>query len=125
MFVLALVAMGGALGSMSRYLINVWWSNMAKTYSLPMGTITVNLVGCFVIGLLSGLGETHKFLTPQTRGFFIVGLLGGFTTFSAFGNDTFILMRNGQFAWALLNIGIQVIIGLMAVAAGYAASRVF
>src|SRR5262245_16584442 len=124
MFTIALVAVGGAVGSVSRYLMTKWFSNHASS-TMPFGTIAVNLLGCFVIGLIAGHGETHKFLTPNARGFLIVGILGGFTTFSAFGNDTFILFRNEQVGWALLNVGIQVVIGILTVAVGYLVAKAF
>ena len=125
MRILLFVALGGALGSLARYLVGGWAYSLTNTSTFPIGTLVVNLAGCFVIGLLSGLGETHKFLTPQMRALLIVGVLGGFTTFSAFGNETFTLLRNGQMALALVNVGLQLVIGLLAVGAGYALSRVF
>lgn len=125
MVTIALVAVGGAVGAVSRYLINVWVAKFNTGFSLPIGPVAVNLAGCFAIGLLLGLDETHKFLSPHSRGFLVVGILGGFTTFSAFGNDTFILFQNGQVGWALLNVGLQVVIGILAVGAGYGCAKAF
>lgn len=122
MLTLLFVALGGAAGSISRYALGGWTQTVAGT-SFPIGTLVVNLLGCLVIGVLVGLGETHKFLTPHTRALLVVGFLGGFTTFSSFGYETFALLRDGRMAWALSNVGVQVAVGLLAVAAGYTAAR--
>ena len=112
------VAVGGALGSLARHGVNhavrARWSAM----QFPLGTVIVNLVGCFVIGLLAGLIASERIaLRAHWREFVFVGLLGGFTTFSAFGLDTFTL-RTAP-AYAALNVAVQVIGGLAAVWAGY------
>ena len=112
------VAIGGALGSVARHGVN----HLAQVYALtrfPFGTVAVNLVGCFVIGLLSGLIASERIaIPPHWREFVFVGILGGFTTFSTFGLDTFVLAR-GSVSSALLNVGVQVIGGLLAVWVGY------
>ncbi|MSP78872.1 MAG: fluoride efflux transporter CrcB [Dehalococcoidia bacterium] len=125
MLVIIFIAIGGALGSVSRYLVGGWAYNLTGNPTFPIGTLAVNLIGCFLIGLLSGLGEANKFLTPQMRALLIVGFLGGFTTFSSFGNETLVLLRNGQMLSALLNVGVQVVVGLLAVAGGYVIARAF
>ena len=106
------VAIGGALGSVSRYLLGVWTQSLSKSLDFPYGTLTVNLLGCFVIGFLSHLAESRGAFTPESRAFIFIGILGGFTTFSSFGNDTLNLLRDGETFNALANIGANVIVGL-------------
>jgi CrcB protein len=106
------VALGGALGSVSRYLLGTWTQSLSKSIDFPYGTLTVNLIGCFVIGFLSQLAEARGAFTSETRAFVFFGILGGFTTFSSFGNDTLNLLRDGETVNALANIGANVIVGL-------------
>ena len=106
------VALGGALGSVSRYLLGTWTQTLSKSIDFPYGTLVVNLIGCFVIGFLSQLAEARGAFTPESRVFIFIGLLGGFTTFSAFGNDTINLLRDGETFNALANVGANVILGL-------------
>jgi len=106
------VALGGALGSVSRYLLGTWTQTLSKSIDFPYGTLVVNLIGCFVIGFLSQLAEARGAFTPESRAFIFIGLLGGFTTFSAFGNDTINLLRDGETFNALANVGANVILGL-------------
>ena len=114
------VAVGGALGSMARHATNY----VAHTYSLttrfPIATAVVNLTGCMMIGLLAGLLAAERIRLPFTwREFVFVGLLGGFTTFSTFGLDTFLLARTHSPSMALGNVVLQVVGGLGAVWLGY------
>jgi CrcB protein len=81
----------------------------------PYGTLTVNVIGCFVIGFLAQLAESRGVFTSEARLFVFVGILGGFTTFSSFGNETLNLARDSQMMIALANIGMNVVIGLVAV----------
>jgi CrcB protein len=116
------VALGGALGSVSRYLLGTWTQSLSKSIDFPYGTLTVNLIGCFVIGFLSQLAEARGVFTPESRAFVFVGILGGFTTFSSFGNDTINLLRDGETVNALANIGANVIFGLVLVWLGRTAA---
>ena len=109
---ITLVALGGALGSVSRYLLGTWVQAASQSIDFPFGTLSVNLIGCFVIGLLSQLAETRGVFTPETRALVFFGVLGGFTTFSSFGNDTMNLLRDGETVNALVNIGANIIFGL-------------
>jgi CrcB protein len=77
--------------------------------------LTVNLIGCFVIGFLSQLAESRGAFTPETRTFLFVGILGGFTTFSSFANETYNLFSAGETLNAFANIGANVILGLLLV----------
>jgi len=116
------VALGGALGSVSRYLVGTWAQTASQSIDFPYGTLTVNLIGCFIIGFLSQLAETRGVFTPETRALVFIGVLGGFTTFSSFGNDTLNLLRDGGTFNALANVGANVILGLMLVWLGRAAA---
>jgi len=108
-------ALGGAIGSVSRYLLGTWTQSISQSIDFPYGTLTVNLIGCFVIGFLSQLAETRGAFTPESRALVFIGILGGFTTFSSFGNDTINLLRDGETFNALANIGANVIVGLFLV----------
>jgi fluoride exporter len=117
------VGIGGALGSMARHGVNVAVTRVAGQ-AVPYATAVVNLVGCLVIGLLAGSVATQALrFSTTTRAFVFVGILGGFTTFSSFGLDTFVLVQEGQHSRAVWNVLIQVGGGLAAVFAGYAIAQ--
>ena len=109
------VALGGALGSVFRYLLSTWTQTASKSIDLPYGTLIVNLIGCFVIGFLAQLAEARGVFTSESRAFVFIGILGGFTTFSSFGNDTINLLRDSETMNALANVGANVIFGLILV----------
>jgi CrcB protein len=114
------VAVGGALGSLARHAVNHVVHGHSLTTRFPVGTTIVNLVGCFVIGLLAGLLASERIGAPRYwREFVFVGLLGGFTTFSTFGLDTFLLARTHSTGMAALNVAAQVVGGLLVLWAGY------
>ena len=115
-----LVALGGALGSVFRYLLGAWTQTASKSIDFPYGTLAVNLVGCFVIGFLAHLAEARGLFTSESRAFVFIGILGGFTTFSSFGNETINLVRDGETWNALANVGANVIFGLILVWLGRA-----
>jgi fluoride exporter len=110
-----LVGVGGFMGSVSRYLLGSYIQQVSKSTSFPYGTMVVNLAGCFTIGLLSQLAESRGVFTPETRALVFIGVLGGFTTFSSFGNETMNLFRGGQTLGALGNVAVNVILGLFLV----------
>ena len=115
------VAVGGALGSVARHGVNVLIGRLVHR-PVPYATAAVNLVGCVVIGLLAGLLASSRLQMSQTvRAFVFVGVLGGFTTFSSFGLDTFTLSREGSHTLAFWNVAAQVGLGLLGVAAGFRA----
>ena len=116
---ITLAAVGGAIGSALRYVMAGWVQALSRSLDFPYGTLAVNLIGCFIIGLLMELAEARGLFTQEARVFVFIGILGGFTTFSSFGNETFNLFRAGQTANALLNIGANVVIGLAAVWLGH------
>lgn len=115
---LLLVGAGGFLGSVLRYLASGMVQSAARSASFPWGTLVVNATGCFAIGVLSHLAEARGLLSAEQRLFLITGLLGGYTTFSAYGNETFLLFREGEAALAVANALGQVTLGLAAVWAG-------
>lgn len=113
------VGLGGALGSLARHGVNMLVSHRLGQV-VPYATFAVNLAGCAVIGLLAGMIAGGRIaMTPEMRTFVFVGILGGFTTFSSFGLDTFVLAREGRQLAAALNVAGQVVLGLGAVATGY------
>ena len=90
-----LVGLGGAVGSILRYCLGTAVSRLKGDTPFPLETLTVNVLGCLVAGVLAGWAETRSTLSPDMRAFLFVGILGGFTTFSAFGYETFGLLRDG------------------------------
>ncbi len=118
---LLLVMLGGALGTGARHLVSGWMSPASA--SLPWGTVTINVAGSFVIGVFGALTLAGgRFAAPEpVRLFVMVGLCGGFTTFSAFSLQTIDLLRAGAWGRAGLNVGLSVVLCLAATAAGYAA----
>ena len=119
---LLLVAAGGALGSVARFLLSGLVLRQVPDWRFPLGTFTVNVVGCLVAGILAGLAERNSLFTPQVRLLLFTGVLGGFTTFSAFGVETMFLLRRGDFAIASANVVLSVVVGLAALALGLAAT---
>ena len=114
------VAIGGALGSMARHAVNHAMHARWLSARFPVGTVVVNLIGCFAIGLLAGLLASQRIsMRPHWREFVFVGLLGGFTTFSTFGLDTLLLSRTQSAGHAALNVLAQVAGGLLLVWVGY------
>jgi CrcB protein len=114
------IAVGGALGSIARHAVNHTVHAHWLSSRFPAGTVVVNLAGCLVIGLLAGLIAVDRLaLRFAWREFVFVGLLGGFTTFSTFGLDTFLLARTHAIGPALFNVALHVCGGLLAVATGY------
>jgi CrcB protein len=99
-----LVGAGGFFGSVARYLLSGLAQGIVPSSLFPLGTLTVNALGCAGIGILWELAEQHGVMTDLARAFWIVGFLGGFTTFSAFANETFTLARDSEYAVAALNI---------------------
>lgn len=115
MFNILIVGIGGFIGSALRYLVAGWVQQVSKSIDFPYGTLAVNLLGCFVIGFLAQLAETRGILSSETRLLVFIGLLGGFTTFSSFGNETLNLARDGQMFDALTNVLANVAFGLLLV----------
>ena len=119
---LLLIAVGGALGSTARYLFSLLIQRASGTL-FPIGTFAVNCVGCLVFGAIAGAAEQRVQIAPELRLFLLVGILGGFTTFSSYAFESFVLVRDGQFAAALVNIVGQVIAGLGGMWIGFVIGR--
>src|SRR3982751_5831062 len=105
---LLLVGTGGFLGSVFRYLLGGAATQIAANSRLPVGTLVVNVVGCLVIGMLAAFGEQLRPWSEGARFFLFTGVLGGFTTFSAFGYETFMVARQQTLALAGINVLLQV-----------------
>ena len=117
-----LVGAGGFIGSILRY----WLSGLAHLWvpgTFPIGTLCVNTSGCFAIGAIWSLVEYGEWFRPETRVFLVTGILGGFTTFSAFGYETSALLRDRQYLVAGANICANVLLGISAVVIGWLAAR--
>ena len=116
-----LVAVGSGLGGVLRYLVPCW---LGAAKGFPWATLTVNVVGSLLIGLLSGLLARHGESSAESiRCFAVVGFCGGFTTFSTFSNETFRMLENNQWLSAAGYVGISVAAGMVAVFAGYLISK--
>lgn len=120
---IVIIGIGGCIGAVLRYLVAGTVHTLLKTAAFPLGTMTVNVAGCLLIGLGGGLMESRQLFSPEWRAFIFVGILGSFTTFSTFGLETFNLARDGQWLSSFCNLGISLILGLGAVLAGHSLSR--
>ena len=117
-----LIALAGLVGTLVRY----WLSGVvARQYgeTFPWGTMAVNLIGCFLAGAIFYISEERFLLSPTLRTIILIGFLGGFTTFSSYGLQTFSLLRDGEFGLATLNVAVSNVLGLLLVWAGYVAFR--
>jgi CrcB protein len=116
---LLVVGTGGFLGSAARYALSGLVHRGLPSLAFPVGTLAVNVLGCLIIGFLGGLLETRQILGPSQRLFLLIGVLGGFTTFSTFSYETLGLLHAAEFAKSLLNVMAHVGIGLFAAWVGY------
>lgn len=110
------VALGGALGASLRYAVGLFW--VARADRWPMSTLSVNVLGCLVAGVLLTSVATRMPAGSPYGLFLMTGVLGAFTTFSAFSVDTLRLAQSGQWSIAVLNVGLNVVLCLAAVAIG-------
>jgi fluoride exporter len=113
-----LIGLAGFVGTLARY----WLSGLvARRYgeTFPYGTLAVNALGCFVAGILFYVMYDRFLTSPTSRSVVFIGLLGGFTTFSSYGLQTFALLRDGEVFLALVNVGLSNIAGLFLVWVGY------
>ena len=120
---LLLVIVAGGLGSGARYLIGQWAVN-AIGPQFPIGTVIVNLTGCFALGAVAQLAGSGM-LTPEARAAVGAGFLGGFTTYSSFNQETIAMFSSGATGAAVLNVAVTLAGGLAAGLAGAAAVRMF
>ena len=113
------VGAGGFIGAVMRFLVGGWVQRSFGQAGFPLGTISVNLAGCLIIGLLGGITESREIFSPNVRLLVFIGILGSFTTFSTFGFETMALLRDGEFLLGALNVTLHILLGLIAVWAGY------
>lgn len=109
------------MGSGARYLVSGWVYRLGEGF--PLGTLVVNVAGCLAIGFLAGVAESRSVLDPQMRLFLLIGVLGGFTTFSTFAYETLAFAQDAEAMKAILNITLQVGLGLSAAWIGLAGAR--
>src|SRR6187399_1811916 len=114
---LLLIGTGGFIGTILRYLLSQFIQSKALS-AFPYGTLGVNILGCFIIGIVFALSERTS-MHPEWRLFLATGICGGFTTFSAFTNETFGLLRDGQLWYASVYIIVSVVIGVLSTFIGY------
>ncbi len=117
-----LLLLGGGFGAMLRFALALWIDERVGVH-FPWGTLAVNVAGCFWIGVVATLADEHTLVSPALRLFLVTGLLGGFTTFSAFGMETWQLLEDGHALTAMGNAMANVVAGLAAVIAGVAITR--
>ena len=117
-----LVGSGGFLGSVARYYLGGWVLHVSGASRFPWGTLAVNTLGCLLIGALAGAAEYRHILTPQMRLLIFTGFLGGFTTFSAFGYESYFLGREHNWMSSGLNVVLHLLIALPAVWVGHRAA---
>ena len=118
-----LIAVAGLIGTLLRY----WLSGyVAKQHgeTFPWGTMAVNLIGCLVTGAVFFVTEERLLLSPTVRTVILIGLLGGFTTFSAYGLQTFTLLRDGAYLLAVANVVVSNTLGVFMVWLGYVLGKV-
>ncbi len=123
MKIILAIGTGSFLGGISRYLLSQFVQ--AKFMStFPFGTFVVNILGCFLIGIVFGFADRNA-MSQEWRLFLATGLLGGFTTFSAFSNETIGMIRDGQFGYAIAYLALSVFIGLLATFSGIVITKLF
>lgn len=122
MKILLMVGVGSFIGGVGRYLISLLIQNKFLS-TFPYGTLAVNIIGCFLIGVVYALSDKGS-INVEWRLFFATGVLGGFTTFSSFSNETISIMRDGQYWHAFAYVAFSVIIGLAATFIGISLTKI-
>lgn len=112
MMQLLLVAVGGAVGAVTRWKLGGAVLHHTADWRFPLGTFLVNVIGCLIAGVLAGLAVKRDYFSPDVRLLLFTGLLGGFTTFSAFGLETVTLLRRGELAVAAAYVLLSVAAGI-------------
>jgi len=115
MLKILIIGIGGSIGAILRYLISGYVQHLTRSIGFPYGTLFVNVLGCFIIGMLFYLSSTHAVFSSQSRSLIFIGVLGSFTTFSTFGNETMTLFRETENFRAYANIVAHIVLGLGAV----------
>jgi CrcB protein len=117
-----LITIGGAVGSVARYGTSLLFFRAADRSNFPWGTLAANLVGCLLVGYINGL-LADRIIRPEMRFLLTIGFLGGYTTFSTFGYETAIYLRDGQLARAASYLVLSNIAGILLVFVGVAVAR--
>lgn len=117
------VAVGGAIGACTRYLVSLWAVSRLGS-EFPFGTLLVNVVGCFIIGIFMTLTTERLLVSPYWRLILAVGFLGGMTTFSSFGYETLRLVDSANMVPAIANIALNLFVGLLATWLGIVVARI-
>jgi CrcB protein len=110
-----IIGAGGFLGSIFRYWVSGFFQKFSNSTQFPYGTLAVNLIGCFIFGILVQLAETQGLFNSETRAFIFIGILGGFTTFSTFSSESVNLLKAGENTSAAINLVAHIVFGLGAV----------
>lgn len=116
MKLILMIGIGGFIGTVCRYLLSLFVQNKFLS-TFPFGTMSVNIIGCFLIGIIYALSDRGN-ISVEWRLFIATGILGGFTTFSSFSNETVGMLRDSQYGYAFLYVLSTVIIGILATFAG-------
>ena len=120
---IALVGMGGFVGSVARFALHGLVQRTLPLSAFPWGTLTVNVLGCLAIGFIGGLLGFRQVSGPASRLFWLVGVLGGFTTFSSFAWETLSLAQASDVGRAFANVAAQIVLGLLAAWIGFLGAR--
>ena len=118
MIKILIIGSGGFLGAILRYVVSGYAQSLSGSYSFPIGTLTVNLIGCFIIGVMSKMAEDLGLFSIETRMFLTIGFLGAFTTYSTFGYETLNLLRDNEWLYAMIYVGLHLFLGIGAVWVG-------
>jgi len=118
-----IVGIGGIFGANARFLIEYFVKDFTGPVVFPYGTLTVNMLGCIIIGMMFAFIEGYNSISPRSRLLLITGFLGALTTFSSFGLDTFNLILKNHLIIAVINVLVQVVFGLIAVWIGFVIAR--
>ena len=117
-----IIGVGGFFGAILRYLISGWVHRIAGA-SFPYGTLAVNVLGSFILGFFLVIAEGRFIISPQTRNFIAIGLLGAFTTYSTFSFETIMLLKEMMYIQAAINVALNLVVGLFAIWLGIILAR--
>lgn len=120
---LLLIGGGSFLGGIARYLVKIGCERLFPAAALPLGTLTANVAGCFLIGLVYGLASRHTAMPQEIILFLTVGFCGGFTTFSTFMNENFTMLQGGEFLASLVYAALSLVLGLVFLYLGAMSAR--
>lgn len=119
------IGFGGFIGAIARYYLGNFVQDYFNIHNFPIGILFVNILGCFLIGLLTGIIDNIDSISGNLKSLLFIGILGSFTTFSTFSQDTLKLLMNGEILSALINVTISVFFGLLFVWIGYKIPQLF